>query len=232
MERNPNMKTQTHPERTSQKYLKNNLTKPDSREQITVIRCNVIIKDQTIPAIIDTGATSSVMSNKLRKRLDIPIRETGNISFKMANGTNTAALGQIKVNVEMGNGIVISTIMQITDNPKELLLIGMETIVENEINIDLKRKRLTIEINNEVLEIPIYYTKIEDEEDESETESEYEEYEDMKELEMYTSYKELYYTETQEKEFKENLKTGEINEIQKKELNEILHEYQKMLKKK
>ena len=54
----------------------------------------------------------------------------------------------------------------------------------------------------------------------------------MKELEMYTSYKELYYTKIQEKEFKENLKTGEINEIQKKELNEILHEYQKMLKKK
>ena len=171
-----------------------------------------------------------MISNGLRKELGIPIEETGNVIFKIANGKKMPAIGKARIEIETENGIVIPTTVQITDIPKKMLIIGMKTLVENGITINLKKKKLIMEIDGEKLEIPIYYTKNkleeEDSTSESETEEEYDEYEEMEESEMYTTYEELYLTE--EEEFKANLKTGEINETQKQELEEILQEYRRL----
>ena len=61
------------------------------------MRSEVIIKGKLVSIIIDSGASVSLISDKLRKELNIPIIEKSDIRFIMANGTRVASKGKIEI---------------------------------------------------------------------------------------------------------------------------------------
>jgi hypothetical protein len=57
------------------------------------------VEGKEVKIIIDTRAATSVIINKLRKELDIPIQKGSNVRFVLADGNKIAALGRTEVEI-------------------------------------------------------------------------------------------------------------------------------------
>jgi predicted aspartyl protease len=154
------------------------------------------VEGKEVKIIIDTGAATSVITNKLRKELDIPIQKGSNIRFVLADGNKIAALGRTEVKIQI-NSKKIPIEVEIMDSKEKYIIIGNDILKKWNANIDFEEKILEITNNDEEIMIPIEYEKnkmikseiiennTSDEEteytSESEEESEYEK-EDKKEI--------------------------------------------------
>ncbi|GES79038.1 ribonuclease H-like domain-containing protein [Rhizophagus clarus] len=127
--------------------------KPFERTQAT--RCDVLIEGKLVKALIDTGAGPSVMSNRLRKELEIPIKRKSNVIFKIANGNKTASLGIAEIEIELDEGLIIPMRVEIIDSSEKDLILGTDLLKYG--IIDLKEGILTMRIDEEEYEIPISF---------------------------------------------------------------------------
>lgn len=152
------------------------------------------IKGEKVKAIIDTGAATSVITNKLRKELDIPIRKGSNIRFILADGNKIAALGKTEIRIQINNK-ELPIEVEIMDSKEKYIIIGNDILKKWNANIDFEEKILEITNNNEEILIPIEYEKnkmikseiIESDTTEYTSESEEEsEYETTEEKEIHT----------------------------------------------
>jgi hypothetical protein len=157
-------------------------------EKVISLRCNIKINDTEIQAIIDTGAATNIISNKLLNKLGLEIQESSGTRFTIANGEKAASLGKTEIEIEIGDWIIPITVEVIESRNKDLLIIGTKMLAEYKGNINLKQKIMTLKDDEEQIEVPIYYTNLqpiieEDTEDEeSENEEEFpEEFEDIQE---------------------------------------------------
>jgi predicted aspartyl protease len=154
------------------------------------------VEGKEVKVIIDTGAATSVITNKLRKELNIPIQKESNVRFVLADGNKIAALGRTEVEIQINNK-KIPIEVEIMDSKEKYIIIGNGILKKWNTNIDFEEKILEISNNDEEIIIPIEYEKnkmikseviendTSDEEteytSESEEESEYEK-EDKKEI--------------------------------------------------
>ena len=76
----------------------------EERKTITV-RCNLSIRGKNIEVIVDSGAATNIITNKLRKKLGIKIEEPSKTIFTMANGKKTASLGKTRIEIEVEDKI-------------------------------------------------------------------------------------------------------------------------------
>ena len=139
--------------------------------KITAAKCELEVNGKIIRAIVDTGAATNIITNKLRKRLNIPIREGSNAIFSMANGNKVTPLGKVRVEVEIDEDMIVPIIAHVIESGKEDLLLGSEWFADMKGNIDFDKKKLTIKHKDEKIEIPIHFTRNEDSESESSEES-------------------------------------------------------------
>ena len=123
------------------------------------------------------------MSNKLRKQLEIPIEESSNMKFTLANGERTTALGKCRLEVEFDEEIILPIKVNIVESTEEELLIGNDELIKRNAKIDYQNRRLTIKNKNKQVHIPITCTK---DETDSEEESD-EEYEKQDIREVFTA---------------------------------------------
>jgi len=131
-----------------------------------------------VKAILDTGAASNIISNRLMKELGLKIQKKSNIIFKMANGRKIPSLGQTQGKLEIQE-IEIPVTLQVIDATEETLLLGNEWFSQVKAKINFEEEELRIKgKNDEVVKIPIYYTKEEIEEltEETSEESDIDEY--------------------------------------------------------
>ncbi|CAB4412355.1 unnamed protein product [Rhizophagus irregularis] len=145
-----------------------------SKPQAT--RCNVIVKGKMIRALVDTGAGISAISNALRKELNIPIIKKSNVVLTIADGKNIASLGIAEIEIEIKEDLGIMLEVEVIDSKRKELILGTNLLKYG--ILDMREGMLTIELENEVYEIPIDYNGRKDvsfEESESETESNTEE---------------------------------------------------------
>jgi hypothetical protein len=136
------------------------------------------------------------MSNKLRKKMEIPIMEPSKTVFTLADGKKAASLGKSELEIEVEE-IRIPVIVQIIDSSEDDLILGTELFAKNKGNIDFHTKLLTLRVDGNIIEIPIYFTKrknhesseneLSEEEIEEEYESEFSEEEIEDEYEQYES---------------------------------------------
>jgi clan AA aspartic protease len=154
------------------------------------------VEGKEVKVIIDTGAATSVITNKLRRELNIPIQKESNVRFVLADGNKIAALGRTEVEIQINNE-KIPIEVEVMDSKEKYIIIGNDILKKWNANIDFEEKILEISNNDEEIIIPIEYEKnkmikseiiednTSDEEteytSESEEESEYEK-EDKKEI--------------------------------------------------
>jgi len=203
-------------------------------DRITAAKCELEVNGEIIRTIIDTGAATNIITNKLRKRLNIPIREGSNAIFSMANGNKVTPLGKVKVEMEIDEDMTIPIVAHVIESGKEDLLLGSEWFVDMKGNIDFGKRKLTVEHKDEKIEIPIYFTRNEDIESESseessdeennteESENEYEKYEENEELEAYQvdEYEKEMWEEIKDKKEEERTETYLNNENDKNDEND------------
>lgn len=153
------------------------------------------VEGERVKVIIDTGAATSVITNKLRKELDIPIQKGSNVRFILADGNKIAALGRTEIKIQINkNKLPIE--VEIMDSKEKYIILGNDVLKKWNANIDFEEKILEITNNDEEIIIPIEYEKnkmVKSETIESETSSDEIEYTSESE-------EELEYEEEEEKE--------------------------------
>ena len=170
------------------------------------------INGKEIEVIIDSGAGPNVISNKLRKKLGIPIKDKSNERCILANGQSIASLGKTEILIEIDEELEIPIEVEVIDSKSEELIIGNDTLgAEWEANIDFKEKVLTIENDEEVIDIPIKY-EIEGDLEENETDEEESE-EEFIEYDYEEGDKRILYTIVRDEENDEEMYELEENEV-------------------
>src|ERR1044072_1420756 len=154
------------------------------------MKTQISINDRNIETIVDSGAAISVITEKLRKELGLPITKKSNIACTLANGTKIASLGKIRTEIVIGEMIAPITLDVIESRQKEII-IGNDTLDEWDAVINYKEKTLEVENDEEIVSIPVWYLRETDEPGyESKSETEYEteesEYEPENKRKLYT----------------------------------------------
>ena len=147
-------------------------------QKTTSVKCQATINETEIQVIVDTGAATTIISNKLLEELGLTIQEPSKAVFIIANGGKTASLGKTEIELEIGDWIIPIT-AEIIESRNKDLIIGTKTLSQYKGKIDLEQKKVILNTNEDQIEIPIYYTKEEMEEvsddDDDEYSDEYEE---------------------------------------------------------
>lgn len=151
--------------------------------------------DKLVEVIIDSGAATSVISNKLRIKLELPIGESSKIILVLPDGKRVASLGKMEIVAQIF-GKEISINAEVIDSSKEEFLIGNNTLQKYGGNIDYENKVTTMKIGDEEVNIPVEYELSDESEDEDGFEDdgkdEYDDqYEDEEVIELFGMDKEL-----------------------------------------
>jgi len=157
-------------------------------KQTTSTKCKIHIKDKPITAIVDSGAATNIISNKLVQELNLENIKKSNATFIIANGERVAALGKISLPIEIANNkLTIET--QVIESNQRTFIIGTELIRRLKANINYEKGEMQVNIEGNNVTIPIYFTKNENV-PESDEESDEELYKDIENEEEYEEYEE------------------------------------------
>ena len=98
-----------------------------TRYELTPLKSKFKVNGKEIQVTIDTGATTSVIMDKLRRKLKLKIQKPSKEIFRIANGKLITLLGELEVRVEFeGEEVLIKT--QVIESREEVLLIGIECL--------------------------------------------------------------------------------------------------------
>ena len=152
------------------------------------MKTQLIINDKEIEVVIDSGAAISVITEKLRKELRLPIKEKSNITCTLADGGKIASLGKVNAEIEIDEELLIPVTLDVIESKQKEMIIGNDLLNEWNANINYKDKVLELENEEEILSIPVWYIKQIEESEESDYESESEEsdYEQERKKKLYT----------------------------------------------
>jgi gag-polyprotein putative aspartyl protease len=123
----------------------------------TAMKTRLIINEQEINAIIDSGAGPNVITDKLRQRLKIPIMTKSNERFILADGSGRASLGRTEIIIEIDEELEIPIEVEVIDSNTEELIVGNDALGKLKANIDYEKESMTIEYNDEIIEMEIGY---------------------------------------------------------------------------
>ena len=129
----------------------------NDKSQTTAMKTKVTINGIEIDAIIDSGAGPNVITNRLRQQLQIPIMTKSNERFILADGSGKASLGKTEIFIEIDEELEIPIEVEIIDSNTEELIIGNDALGRLKANIDYENELMTIEYNDEIIEMTIGY---------------------------------------------------------------------------
>jgi len=141
-----------------------------------------MIKGEPLKAIIDTGASVSVISNKLRKELEIPVERKSKEVLVAANGEKIVVIEETTIEIEIGERMMFIEV-RVVESRDDILIIGMNTLEKLEAKINIEKSLISGIIKGEEIIISIEFKKeqnferkiYEEEKHEEENEEEYEE---------------------------------------------------------
>ncbi|GET52813.1 retroviral-like aspartic protease 1 [Rhizophagus irregularis DAOM 181602=DAOM 197198] len=190
------------------------------------MRSKVIIKGKLVSIIIDSGASVSLISDKLRKELNIPIIEKSDIRFIMANGTRVASKGKIEITIEINENTEMKIIMDVIESVEKELILENYVLREKRGIIDYNEKTLILREDGKDIEIPIEYENNDeninddndsDDSEDEDSENEYEEtslgHNNGETLKMH-------------KDWTDEIKYKDLEKLQEKELKDLVKEYE------
>ncbi|CAB4388772.1 unnamed protein product [Rhizophagus irregularis] len=152
------------------------------------MKTQFIINNKEIEVVIDSGAAISVITEKLRRELKIPIEEKSNITCTLADGGKIASLGKINTEVEIHEELVVPITVDVIDSKQREMIIGNDLLDKWNANINYKEKVLELKDKKKVISIPVWYIRQigGSEESDYESESEESDYEQEEGKKLYT----------------------------------------------
>ncbi|GET52534.1 enzymatic polyprotein, putative [Rhizophagus irregularis DAOM 181602=DAOM 197198] len=181
------------------------------------MRTELEVEDQLVNVIIDTGAAVSVITDKLRRRLNIPIFGKSKFRCTIANGQKIAALGKANITLRYKDELEILKEVEVIDSEEEDLILGNDIWKLYNAKINFEDHTLRIEEQGEIITIPVGYEReaiCESEESEDD-----EEYESNDEGEMLEP----------SGKFMQKLSIGKVEEPIWENMVKLLLEYQDIL---
>src|SRR5579862_2381110 len=145
----------------------------NDKSQTTAMKTKLIINGSEINAIIDSGAGPNVITNKLKQRLEIPITTKSSERFILADGSGKVSLGKAEILIEIDEELDIPIEVEVIDSNTEELIIGNDALGRLKANIDYENEIMTIEYDDEIIEMTIGYNQGEIDENEWENDDEY-----------------------------------------------------------
>ena len=110
-------------------------------------------------AVLDSGATISIISIKLVKKLGFSITEPFNTVVITANDTQERALEKLVGVKLVVQSILVPTNFQVIKNPNEIMLLEMDWFQKVCAWLYFDEKKLFIRYLEKGIEIPIYQSK-------------------------------------------------------------------------
>ena len=128
------------------------------RYETNATKVEIEIKGIKIYAILDSGAGKNVISDKIRKRLQIINLKPSRKRFTIANGKKIASKGTVKTQIKF-DGIHIPIEFEVIDSTEEDIILGTQWLDEKG-NIDFIKGELTLYHEDKELVKPIIYKRL------------------------------------------------------------------------
>ena len=106
------------------------------------MECYVSIKRNSIKSVVDTGATVSIMTLSLMRKLGLTIDSPSKIIAIIADESRKRALGQIHDVPIVVQGGLIPTTLQIIDFRDDNLLLGTDWCINVNAKVDFGARKL------------------------------------------------------------------------------------------
>src|SRR3954454_18919398 len=156
----------------------------------TAARCKILVNGMVVNAIIDSGASTSIVMKKLARKLGFEINKPSKLVIVTANGTKVRSLGEISEFTLELKGREVDIPVQVLESSDEVLILGNDWLKRARAVLDWEKSILTVKIEGRKIALPISCTRINKlqvvEESDSESEIEYEE-EELEEAAVYFS---------------------------------------------
>ena len=189
-------------------------------KEITAVKSDVIVKGKQIKAIIDTGASVSAITNRLRNELEIPIERKSKEVLVAVNGDKVIAIGETIVEVEIGEWIIPMEV-RVVESRDKTLIIGTNTLVDLKAKVFIEEDIVRGEIDGEEIEIITEHMREKLNRNEKEI---YEEDSDSEEEKYQEEFEEGYEEEFKEPDYREFNGILEEGEIERKEKSKVFTE--------
>jgi hypothetical protein len=145
------------------------LIKQEYTPKATTLECRIGINEYTVPATIDSGAATSIISRETMEQLGYGVETTTDKRIISANGAETKSLGRIKDFPIEVDGNVIPTDVEVMETDAYYLLLGNDWMMKAGASYDWKKQELTLNWRNRTIKTSAKCTR-EDQSDESEEE--------------------------------------------------------------
>ncbi len=122
--------------------------------EITPLYGKFKIKKQEVNVIIDTGASTNIITKTLLQKLNTPIEEPSSKVFTSANRKDIIALGKVKLNFEIQEK-KLPIKLQVIESKEEKVLIGMKWLKKVKAKINLENDTIKINRRKTLIRIPI-----------------------------------------------------------------------------
>ena len=154
------------------------------------MRTELEVEDQLVSVIIDTGAAVSVITDKLRRKLNIPMYGKSKFRCTIANGQKIAALGKANITLRYKDELEILKEVEVIESKEEDLILGNDIWRLYDAKINFEDKTLVIKEQGEMITIPVRYEREEIcESEESEDDEEYESNDEGEVFRMHQNFK-------------------------------------------
>jgi hypothetical protein len=124
---------------------------------VKLLKVEVVINDQKVIAVLDSGAAKSLMSEKLANQLKISLNDE-NSSFKVIGNNHIETVGGLVSRVSIGGVEMCDQSFSVFPNPVISLILGTDFLENNHIEICV-RKRIIIRYYSDGGRVEIYLDK-------------------------------------------------------------------------
>src|SRR5919205_3717079 len=126
-------------------YSEEDISEDEQPRNVTAMQCELFVGKEPVNAIIDSGAATSIITQKLMKKLGYQITAPLKVVVVTTNGTKVKPLGVIKNFPITINRTKILTTVEVLESPEDLLLLGNDWSLRVGANLDWKSLKYTID---------------------------------------------------------------------------------------
>lgn len=144
--------------RNYEEYENGNEEYEKLKYEFNAARIQIEINGEEMNAIVDSGAGSSVITEEIRKKLQIGKLKSSTKKFIIANGIKVASKGKIEIKIDFGE-IEIPIEFEVIDSTEEDIILGTSWM-HRKIYMDYIKDEVTIYYEGNEIVKPMYYYRI------------------------------------------------------------------------
>jgi RNase H-like domain found in reverse transcriptase/Reverse transcriptase (RNA-dependent DNA polymerase)/Aspartyl protease/Zinc knuckle len=126
----------------------------------TALYCDAKVEGKTIPLIVDSGSSGSVVSSLLLQKLGIKVERPSTVNMISVHGESKRAVGEISdFPFEVGSCEIPIDVV-VTDARTYQAIVGNDWLSKVKANINWSNSEMIILWNNQKIKVPVEYRKL------------------------------------------------------------------------